>query len=201
MPPGKNDQSTITSHAAISPESCVGQYHAGSITGDFAGYTDLQQFIDRMVEKHSFEREYLMGLFSQAHRQNRTLDYLAKSDVTLKGKPAAGGWDRYRAKFLDERHIGAGVEFALSNRDALQRATRQYGVPEEYILGILAIETNFGSYVGNHRLIDALTTLGFDYARRGDYFRAELENFLLMSQNEGMDPGANQWVRLPGPWG
>ena len=186
VPPGKN---SITSHAAIGQKSCVGQYNAASITGDFAGYVSLQQFIDKMVDKHGFEREYLMGLFSQAHRKNWTLDYLAKSDKSLKGKPAAGGWDRYRAKFLDERHIGAGVEFARSHRDALKRATRQYGVPEEYILGILAVETSFGSYVGNHRVLDALTTLGFDYARRGDYFRDELENFLLMSRDEGMDPG------------
>ena len=185
-PPGKT---TITDHVASGPKSSVGQYHARALTGDFAGYGGLQQFIDKMVKKHGFEREYLMGLFSQAHRKNWTLDYLAKSDKTLKGQPAAGGWDRYRAKFLDERHIGAGVEFAHSHREALKRATRQYGVPEEYILGILAVETSFGSYVGNHRILDALTTLGFDYARRGDYFRDELENFLLMSRDEGMDPG------------
>jgi membrane-bound lytic murein transglycosylase B len=183
----EKDQSTLRTTSR--PLSCVGQYHAKSLTGDFAGYADLQQFVDKMVKQHGFKREYLLGLFSQAHRKNWTLNYLAKSDQTLKGKPAAGGWDRYRAKFLDDRHIGAGVDFARRHRNALQRATRQYGVPEEYILGILAVETTFGSYVGSHRVIDALTTLGFDYARRGDYFRDELENFLLMSRNEGMDPG------------
>ncbi len=188
-PPDKNSLSTITSQAGTGSRGCVGQYNATSITGDFAGYAGLQQFIDKMVEKHGLEREYLMGLFSQAHRKNWTLDYLAKSDKALKGKPAAGGWDRYRAKFLDERHIDAGVDFAHRHYEALQRATRKYGVPEEYILGILAIETNFGSYVGNHRVLDALTTLSFDYPRRGDYFRDELENFLLMSRDEGMDPG------------
>jgi membrane-bound lytic murein transglycosylase B len=187
VPQGENDQSAIGNTSG--PHSCVGHYHAKYITGDFTGYVSLQQFVDKMVEKHGFEREYLMGLFSEAHRKNWTLNYLAKSDQALKGKPAVGGWDRYRAKFLDERHIGAGVDFAHRHRDALQRATRQYGVPEEYILGILAVETTFGSYVGSHRVIDALTTLGFDYDRRRDYFRDELENFLLMSRDEGMDPG------------
>ena len=187
VPHGENDQSTV-SHTS-GPRSCVGQYQAKYVTGDFAGYVSLQQFVDKMAKNHGFEREYLMGVFSQAHRKNWTLNYLAKSDQSLKGKPAAGGWDRYRAKFLDERHIGAGVDFARRHRDALQRATRQYGVPEEYILGILAVETTFGSYVGSHRVIDALTTLGFDYDRRGDYFRDELENFLLMSRDEGLDPG------------
>ncbi len=183
---GEKDQSNFSN---TSPRSCAGQYHAKYITGDFAGYASLEHFIDKMVKKHGFDREYLLGLFSQARRKNWTLSYLAKSDQTLKGKPAAGGWDRYRAKFLDERHIDAGVDFARRHRDGLQRATRQYGVPEEYILGILAVETTFGSYVGSHRVLDALTTLSFDYARRGDYFRDELENFLLMSRDEGMDPG------------
>ena len=172
----------------VSPRSSVGPYRAQRITGDFAGYASLQQFVDQMVQKHGFEREYLMGVFSQAHRKNWTLDYLAKSDQTLKGKPATGGWSRYREKFLDERHISAGVEFGHRYRTALQRASRQYGVPEEYILGILAVETTFGSYVGKDRVIDALTTLGFDYARRGEYFRGELENFLLMARKEGLDP-------------
>jgi membrane-bound lytic murein transglycosylase B len=172
----------------VSPRRCVGSYQARQITGDFAGYASLQRFIDQMVQKHGFEREYLMGLFSQAHRKNWTLDYLAKSDQTLKGKPAKGGWSRYREKFLDERHIAAGVEFARRHRDALRRASQQYGVPEEYILGILAVETTFGSYVGKDRVLDALTTLGFDYARRGEYFRSELESFLLMVRAEGMDP-------------
>lgn len=170
------------------PRKGVGLYRAQRITGDFAGYASLQQFVDQMVQKHGFEREYLMGVFSQAHRKNWTLDYLAKSDQGLKGKPATGGWSRYREKFLDERHISAGVDFGHRHRAALQRASRQYGVPEEYILGILAVETTFGSYVGKDRVIDALTTLGFDYVRRGEYFRGELENFLLMARKEGLDP-------------
>ena len=166
----------------------AGPYKAQQITGDIAGYASLEQFIDQMVQKHGFEREYLMGLFSQARRKNWTLDYLAKSDQGLKGKPAVGGWTRYRQKFLDESHINAGVEFARRYQSTLQRASRQYGVPQEYILGILAVETTFGGNVGNHRVLDALTTLGFDYARRGEYFRGELEQYLLMTRNEGMDP-------------
>ena len=181
-------RSAAGNSADVSKRGTVGTYHAQRITGDFAGYASLQQFVDRMVQKHGFEREYLLGVFSQVHRKNWTLDYLAKSDQTLKGKPATGGWSRYREKFLDERHIGAGVEFAHRHREALKRASQKYGVPEEYILGILAVETTFGRYVGKDRVLDALTTLGFDYARRGDYFRGELENFLVMAREEGMDP-------------
>jgi len=173
----------------LRPFAGVGPYHAASLGGDYAAYPALNQFIEQMVQKHGFSREYLNGLFSQASRKQWTLDYLAKSDQGLKGKPSPGGWTRYRAQFLDDRHIGGGVAFWQKYQADLQRASQQYGVPAEYILGIMAVETTFGGFVGNHRVIDALTTLGFDYQRRGDYFRSELENFLVMTRSEGIDPG------------
>jgi membrane-bound lytic murein transglycosylase B len=37
-------------------------------------------------------------------------------------------------------------------------------------------------------VIDALSTLAFEYPRRADYFREELENFLLLARDEGLDP-------------
>lgn len=166
----------------------IGGYYAHSVSGDYAGYNSVNQFIDLMVQKHGFEKNYLAGLFSQAKRKQWTLDYLAKSDQSLKSKPSPGSWSRYRAKFLDNRHISSGVSFWQQYRTTLQRASQQYGVPPEYILGIMAVETTFGSYVGSHRVLDALTTLAFDYQRRGDYFRGELENFLLMSRSEHIDP-------------
>ncbi len=182
-------QQARTANPDLRPLAVIGAYRAATVSGDYAGYPALQQFIAQMVEKHGFEREYLNGVFSQARRKQWTLDYLAKSDQGLKGKPAKGGWTRYRAQYLDDRHINSGESFWRQHQTALQRASQQYGVPEEYILGIMAVETTFGSYVGNHRVIDALTTLAFDYQRRGEYFRSELENFLVMTRSEAMDPG------------
>jgi len=167
----------------------VGGYSANQVSGDFANYPALNQFIDSMVQKHGFNRDYLNGLFSNAKRKQWTLDYLAKSDQHLKGKPAQGGWSKYRAQFLDDKHINSGVSFWQKYQTTLQRASQQYGVPAEYILGIMAVETTFGGFVGNHRVLDALTTLGFDYQRRGEFFRSELENFLIMTRSEGIDPG------------
>lgn len=184
--PAPQQSRTVTPD--LRPFAGVGPYRAASLSGDYAAYPALSQFIGQMVQKHGFSREYLNGLFSEAKRKQWTLDYLAKSDQTLKAMPSKGGWTRYRAQFLDARHIGGGVAFWQKYQSTLQRASRQYGVPAEYILGIMAVETTFGGFVGNHRVIDALTTLGFDYQRRGDYFRSELENFLVMTRSEGIDP-------------
>ena len=37
-------------------------------------------------------------------------------------------------------------------------------------------------------MLDALTTLAFDYPRRADFFRGELKQFLLLAREERMDP-------------
>lgn len=166
----------------------IGPHHARSISGDFAGYPELNRFIEHMAEQHGFSLEFLNGLFSEARRKQWTLDYLRRSDETVKTGPSRGSWSRYLARFLDKRHINSGTDFWRKYEGALQRAHEDYGVPPEYILGILAVETTFGGYVGNHRVLDALTTLAFDYPRRADYFRGELENFLIMAGKEGFDP-------------
>jgi membrane-bound lytic murein transglycosylase B len=169
-------------------EPLVGSYRAERVTGDFAGYASLERFIELMATRHGLDRAYLNGLFSQARRRQWTLDYLARSDRQMKKPPPVGGWSRYRSQFLDERRIAKGVAFARRHRAALDRAGREYGVPPGYILGILAVETNFGEVLGRDRILDALTTLGFDYARRSAFFQGELEQFLLMASQERLDP-------------
>jgi membrane-bound lytic murein transglycosylase B len=176
----------------------TGRYYAQQVTGDYARYPELAKFIDSIHQKYGISPEYLKGLFSQAKRKNWTLDYLRKSDADagltpgstspLPVKPSKGSWTRYRSKFLGERHINGGVAFARKYHNTLQKATQTYGVPSEYIIGILGVETSYGGFVGNHRIIDALTTLAFDYPRRADYFRGELENFLVMTARERIDP-------------
>ncbi len=163
-----------------------GDYRAQRLSGDYRQNKAVDQFIDRLVTQYGFSREYLLGLFSQAKRKQWTLDYLAKEKPT--GSPKPGAWTRYRAQFLDDRHISSGVRFWSMHASALKRAYDEYGVSPEYILGILGVETIYGSNLGNHRIIDALTTLSFDYPRRADYFRSELEKFLVMCRGEGVDP-------------
>jgi hypothetical protein len=46
----------------------------------------------------------------------------------------------------------------------------------------------YGENTGRHRVIDALATLAFDYPPRSPFFRGELEQFLLMSREESLDP-------------
>lgn len=171
-----------------SPPVPAVNYSAAKITGDYAGYPVLGQFIQRMADEHGFSREYLYAVFSKAQRKQWTLDYLSKETGGGGGGPAPGAWSRYRAQFLTHLHINGGIEFWHKHRTCLQQAADRYGVPPEYILGIMGVETAFGRNIGKHRIIDALTTLAFDYPRRAAYFTGELEKFLLMTRAEKIDP-------------
>jgi membrane-bound lytic murein transglycosylase B len=61
-------------------------------------------------------------------------------------------------------------------------------VPPEIIVSIIGIETMYGRYTGNFRVLDTLTTLAFDYPRRAEFFRSELEQFLLLVRDQRLDP-------------
>ena len=170
------------------PKGVVGSYYANRLTGDFAGYPQLNDFITHMETVHGIPREYLYGVFSQTRRKQWTLDYMNKQGGPSKGPPSPGSWSRYRGPFLTELHIESGVSFWRRHAAALRQAEEQYGVPPEYVLGIMGVETIYGRNMGKDRVMDALTTLAFDYPRRSAYFTEELENFLVMVKAEGIDP-------------
>ena len=165
---------------------------ASSLTGDFARNSKTHRFIDKMVSRHGFDRGYLNGVFSNALATTWMRKMAAKDErprVKRSNKrKRAPSWTRYRSHFITSRHINAGVAFYNKNRHALERAERQFGVPKEYIMGILGVETIFGGNVGKNRAIDALTTMAFKNKRRGRYFASELESYLLMTRSARLNP-------------
>jgi membrane-bound lytic murein transglycosylase B len=104
-------------------------------------------------------------------------------------------WTVYRSRFIDPLRIRAGVKFWQDNRETLNRAEAEMGVPATIIVGIVGVETIYGQQIGTYRVMDALTTLSFDFpsqhpraAERSAFFRSELEAFLALTQRTGTDP-------------
>ncbi|NEX60601.1 lytic murein transglycosylase B [Noviherbaspirillum galbum] len=160
--------------------------------GEFANFSqwkNVADFIDEMVEKHGFDRAALEATF----KKTRYID----SAVQLV-KPAPPGkpknWRAYRSRFVEPIRINAGVAFWDKYADALARAEQTYGVPAEIIVGIIGVETIYGRNTGNFRVLDALTTLAFDYPdtpnrdARMSFFRGEVENTLLFAREANLDP-------------
>ena len=167
------------------------QHHVMQMGGDFAINPNAQQFIDKMVNKHGFDRQQLQEILSQAKRLDSVLRLMDNQAPTTSVKPPSGpngAWLRYRKKFITPDNVQNGVVFWNQYEDALNRAWQVYGVPPEIIVGIIGVETRWGRVMGKTRILDALATLSFNYPRRAEYFSGELETFLLMARDEQDDP-------------
>ena len=159
--------------------------------GDFAGNPAAEKFIERMVSKHGFDRGQLHEILSQAKRLDYVLRLMDKQAPTPTAQAPSGpngAWLRYRKQFITPDNVQNGVVFWNQYQDALTRAWQVYGVPPEIIVGIIGVETRWGSVMGKTRILDALATLSFEYPRRAEYFSGELETFLLMARDEQDDP-------------
>ncbi len=167
------------------------QHNVMQMGGDFANNPNAQQFIDKMVNKHGFNRQQLQEILSQAKRLDSVLRLMDNQAPTTSVKPPSGpngAWLRYRKKFITPDNVQNGVVFWNQYEDALNRAWQVYGVPPEIIVGIIGVETRWGRVMGKTRILDALATLSFNYPRRAEYFSGELETFLLMARDEQDDP-------------
>lgn len=151
-------------------------------SSSFSQRKDVQTFINDMVRKHQFKRQELITLFNQVKIQTTILGSAAKPYE--KTKP----WYRYQESFLTPARTKAGLVFWQTHEKSLAQAEKQYGVPANIIVAIVGIETFYGQRQGAYRVIDALSTLAFNYRRRAPYFKKELEHFLLLSREQGIKP-------------
>lgn len=140
----------------------------------------IPEFINEMVAKHHFKHDELVQVFQEAQYRQDVIDAM-NMPSTLKP------WLEYRASFVNPKRIDGGLKFWLQHADALERAEKVYGVPQEIIVAIIGVETLYGRHAGNYRTLDALTTLSFDYPRRVNFFRGELEQYLLLAREQNFD--------------
>lgn len=150
-----------------------------------ADYQDsalVREFVAEMTRDYGFASEQLVALFAQAERKQGILDAISRP--AEKVKP----WKEYRPIFLTDSRIARGVDFWREHAATLARAEQEYGVPPQVIVSIIGVETFYGGNTGSHRVIDALSTLAFDYPPRAPFFRQQLKEFLQLSREEQVDP-------------
>ncbi len=145
----------------------------------FVERPEVQAFIGEVVERHGFVEGELKKVFSRVQRVEPALQSIVPVE-----RPS---WDDYRAQFVNEKRVNGGLAFWKANRTVLKRAAQRYGVPAQYIVAIIGVETNYGRNMGRYRVIDALATLAFDYPPRARFFRGELEQYLLLAREAGLD--------------
>ncbi len=158
---------------------CSPGIHAADYT---SSHPAVEPFVTEMQAEHGFSADYVRGLLLQAERKQSILDAISRPAERVRP------WHEYRAIFITDKRIERGLAFWEEHREALERAEKTYGVEPEIILAIIGVETFYGGNKGSHRVIDALTTLGFDYPPRAEFFRRQLKAFLVLAREQHVDP-------------
>jgi membrane-bound lytic murein transglycosylase B len=148
---------------------------------NYSAHPEAREFISEMVQRHDFDTAELEKIFSSAQRRDDILE--------LMRKPAEKRltWDRYRKIFLTRSRIEGGAAFWSQHAGILARAEQEFAVDAQLIVAIIGVETHYGNNTGSHRVIDALSTLAFDYPPRSKFFRGELEQFLVLAREEDIN--------------
>ncbi len=156
----------------------------------YAEREDVMQMADDIAARRDLDREWVRQTIGQARYSAQVSRFIQPPPTgTLKN------WRIYRSRFIDPIRIRAGVQFWQDNRQALERAEKETGVPAEIIVGIIGVETIYGQQMGTFRVMDALATLAFDFPanhprakERSEFFKAELEQFLSLTHRTSVDP-------------
>jgi len=142
---------------------------------------DVRAFVERVQQAHGLEPEAVRGVLGLARIQPPIIAAISRPAERVKP------WHEYRKIFITEERIAAGVDFWQEHRERIDRVAAETGVPAEIMVGIIGVETYYGRITGRYRVLDALATLAFEYPPRGAFFSRELEQFLLLVREQGLE--------------
>ncbi len=145
---------------------------------EYADRPEVHEFVRELADEGGFDERELLSIFSHAEYKQNIIDAISRpAEKTL-------NWAEYQDIFLTERRTTSGIAFMAENSEALQAAYETYGVPPVIITAIIGVETMYGRITGGYRVLDALSTLAFDYPPRAKFFRGELKEFILLAREE-----------------
>lgn len=142
----------------------------------------IAAFVDYTATTYGVEPQRIRDALAQAVYKQGIIDAITRPAEAVKP------WRDYRTIFLTPARIDGGRAFYAENREALDRVSAQTGVPAEYIVAIIGVETSYGRNTGSYRVLDALYTLAFDHPKRAPFFAGELAQlFALTAQEPQLD--------------
>jgi membrane-bound lytic murein transglycosylase B len=144
----------------------------------------VDAFVDYTARTYGLDPQAIRAGLGQAQYLQRTVDIISRPAEAVRP------WRDYRPIFLNDARIAGGIAFLADNRDALARVSAQTGVPPEYIVAIIGVETNYGQNTGSYRVLDALYTLAFGYPKRAPFFAGELAQLFALGRDEHIDVAA-----------
>lgn len=136
---------------------------------------EVDTFIKATAQQYQLDAQKIRHILDQAEHQQSIIDAMNKpAEKVLE-------WYQYRPIFITEKRINEGLEFWQKHAEVLNRVSQETDVPQHIIVAIIGVETFYGRIKGNHKVLDALYTLAFDYPKRSAFFSKELGHFLKLS--------------------
>jgi peptidoglycan lytic transglycosylase B len=143
---------------------------------------EIVSFVKEVAAKDGLKRRAILRILAKAEPQPKIIELMTRP--AEKVTP----WWEYHDQFLTQERIDLGAQFWTDHRETLERVAAERGIPPEYLIAIIGVETRYGRTTGKFRVLDALATLAFDFPARGDYFRSELEQFFLLVHEDKLNP-------------
>ena len=151
---------------------------------NFVQREEVRAYLDELSGSYGFSRNNLEKILSDHKPNKRIIDLISRpSEKRLQ-------WHEYRKILVDEARIKLGVEFWNENIVALSEAEQVYAVAPEIIVAIIGVETRYGKIMGSYPVVEALSTLAFDYPPRAKFFRKELTEFFILTRDQKLDPAS-----------
>lgn len=173
----------------------VPSIQAGSSTPGASGFTqangllkpDIQAYANEVVRTRNIPQPELEALLQGAQYNATAARLMSPSKTRIRRS-----WVTYRERFVEPVRLKTGVEFWQQHASQLSQIERQYGVPASVIVAIIGVETIFGRYTGDFRVLDALATLGFRYPdasrpERSQLFRDQLADLAQLHHEKKLD--------------
>ncbi|RUO33034.1 lytic murein transglycosylase [Aliidiomarina soli] len=102
--------------------------------------------------------------------------------------------DTYLPRAVPDWKVNQGIEKFAEHKELLERVGAEFGVQPRFIVALWGIETNYGSYTGNFKVVSALATLAWE-GRREAFFKGQ-----LMQALEIIDAGHIEPDQMRGSW-
>lgn len=187
--PAPSIETDITEGRAVAPAAPLQStpLAINPLPNSYAYRSDAVALASLISERHQLDPQWTASVLAQAQVQDAVRRLIMPAS-----NPGAKNWAAYRARFIEPIRIRAGIAFWKANETTLLRAQSIYGVPMDIIAGVIGVETIYGRYTGNTRVLDALTTLSLDFPKgrsdRSPYFQDELGQFLKLCAEQHEDP-------------
>ncbi len=138
----------------------------------------IDAFVDYTATTYGVEAARVREVLAQAEHRQSIIDAMSRPAEAVRQ------WKDYRPIFVNDARIQGGRAFLAENRTALERVAADTGVPAEYIVAIIGVETSYGRITGSYRVVDALYTLAFGFPKRAPFFAGELAQLFALEKAE-----------------